>query len=79
MMPRQSFVIAMLFAALTFSGCAATVTALKYKDLEIQTKMSETIFLEPVSKENLREIRGWMSRVRCRRAWKYSVTMLDTN
>lgn len=48
MMPRQSFVIAMLFAALTFSGCAATVTALKYKDLEIQTKMSETIFLEPV-------------------------------
>jgi hypothetical protein len=31
------------------AGCAATVTALKHKDLEVQTRMSETIFLDPVA------------------------------
>ena len=31
------------------AGCAATVTALKHKDLEVQTHMSETIFLDPVA------------------------------
>lgn len=43
---RLLFLVALLGGA---TGCAATVTALKYKDLEVQTKMSETIFLEPVS------------------------------
>ena len=30
------------------SGCGAVSTALKYKDLEVQTKMSDTIFTDPV-------------------------------
>jgi hypothetical protein len=30
-------------------GCAATQVALQYKDLDVQTKMSATIFLPPVS------------------------------
>lgn len=40
-----------LVGALVLSGCAAAVAALKYKDLEVQTRMSETIFLEPVAPE----------------------------
>lgn len=49
---KHSFVvIAALLAAVALAGCAATVTALKHKDLEVQTKMSETIFLDPVSPE----------------------------
>lgn len=48
----QRFVIpGMIILGLTLAGCAATVTALKYKDLEVQTKMSETIFLDPVAPE----------------------------
>ncbi|OHE04048.1 complement resistance protein TraT [Sulfurimonas sp. RIFOXYB12_FULL_35_9] len=37
--------------ALGFSlgGCSAMDTAIKKKDLDVQTKMSETIFLEPVA------------------------------
>ena len=31
------------------AGCAATVTALKHKDLAVQTRLSETIFLDPVA------------------------------
>lgn len=34
---------------LSFSGCSAMETAIKKKDLDVQTKMSETIFLEPVA------------------------------
>jgi len=29
-------------------GCAATTTAIRYSDLDVQTKMSNTIFLDPV-------------------------------
>lgn len=31
------------------SGCAATTTAISHRNLDVQTKMSDTIFLEPVS------------------------------
>ncbi len=52
MRPSYSFVvITALLVAVVLTGCAATVTALKHKDLEVQTKMSETIFLEPVAPE----------------------------
>lgn len=34
---------------LSFSGCTAMDTAIKKRDLQIQTKMSETIFLEPLA------------------------------
>ena len=33
----------------TFSGCSAMSTAINKRNLDVQTKMSETIFLEPVS------------------------------
>lgn len=40
-----------LAMGLSFSGCSAMNTAIKKRDLEVQTKMSETIFLEPVAPE----------------------------
>jgi len=33
----------------SFSGCSAMQTAIKKRNLDVQTKMSETIFLDPVS------------------------------
>jgi Enterobacterial TraT complement resistance protein. len=35
-------------SAIALSGCAATQVALEHKDLSVQTKMSNTIFLNPV-------------------------------
>ena len=40
-----------VFAALLVNGCAATKTLIKKRELVVETKMSETIFLEPVSSE----------------------------
>jgi len=40
-----------LVLGLSFGGCSAMNTAIKKKDLDVQTKMSETIFLEPVAPE----------------------------
>ncbi len=40
--------VALAVLALLLAGCAATTTALRYKDLDVQTKMSATIFLDPV-------------------------------
>ncbi len=44
-----SFVLGVV--AISFGGCSAMNTAISKKDLDVQTKMSETIFLEPVSPE----------------------------
>ena len=53
---KKASVIFTIFAAvgitvlgLSFSGCSAMDTAIKKRDLEVGTKMSETIFLEPVA------------------------------
>jgi hypothetical protein len=35
--------------SMLISGCAATTTSVRYADLDVQTKMSSTIFLEPVA------------------------------
>ncbi|MCB2188837.1 MAG: complement resistance protein TraT [Deltaproteobacteria bacterium] len=35
-------------AALLSAGCAATYTGIRYKDLQVQNKMSDSIFLDPV-------------------------------
>ena len=40
---------AVLALGLSLGGCSAMDTAVKKRDLEVQTKMSETIFLEPVA------------------------------
>lgn len=40
-----------LTGAVLLNGCAAMQTAIQYKDLDVQTRMSESIFLDPVSPE----------------------------
>lgn len=45
------FVASTLFVTTTFSGCGAASTAIEKRNLEVQTKMSDSIFLEPVSPE----------------------------
>lgn len=40
--------IALLAGALLLSGCAATYTAVAKRNLDVQTKMTDTIFLDPV-------------------------------
>jgi len=40
-----------LVLGFSFGGCSAMNTAIKKRDLEVQTKMSETVFLEPVAPE----------------------------
>lgn len=37
---------------ISFGGCSAMETAVKKRDLAVETKMSETIFLEPLSPQN---------------------------
>jgi len=52
-MLKKSVVVISLMALMLvgFSGCSAMKTAVKKRNLDVQTKMSETIFLEPVSPE----------------------------
>ncbi len=45
--PLKPFMIALITASLV-SGCAAVSTSIAKKDLDVQTKMSDTIFLDPV-------------------------------
>lgn len=51
---RLMAVVATL-SALVLSGCAATQVAISKRDLDVQTKMSATIFLDPV-KESRRTV-----------------------
>lgn len=46
---KLGLLLAMLALVAMLSGCAATATAIRYQDLDVQTKMSATIFLEPVA------------------------------
>ncbi len=41
-----------VFVAANIFGCAATTTAISKRNLDVQTKMSDTIFLDPVSPKN---------------------------
>lgn len=47
----KSLLIAGMFSivAIQFTGCGAAHTAIKKRHLDVQTKMSETIFLEPTA------------------------------
>ncbi|MDD2267133.1 complement resistance protein TraT [Sulfuricurvum sp.] len=49
----KSLLIAGMFSmvAIQFTGCGAAHTAIKKRNLDVQTKMSETIFLEPTEPE----------------------------
>ena len=44
-------VFSALFISLVISGCGAAATAIEKRDLVVQTKMSDSIFLEPVSSQ----------------------------
>ena len=48
---RVAALIVCLGFILGLFGCAATQVAIEKKDLDVQTKMSETIFLDPVAPE----------------------------
>ncbi len=45
------FAISTLFVGSVFQGCGAATTAVEKRNLEVQTKMSDSVFLEPVSPE----------------------------
>ncbi len=42
-------VAALAIGTLMLSGCSATHTAISKRNLQVQTKMSDTIFLDPVA------------------------------
>ena len=44
-------IVSTLIAGLFISGCGAAATAIEKRNLEVQTKMSDSIFLEPVALE----------------------------
>ncbi len=44
-------VLLVLSISIFISGCGAATTAIEKRNLEVQTKMSDTVFLEPVSPE----------------------------
>ena len=45
---RYFLPVAVLVTALSVAGCAATHTAIAKRDLDVQNKMTDTIFLDPV-------------------------------
>jgi len=46
-MGRNFFLTGLIILAMSLSGCGAVHTMIKKRNLDVQTKMSETIFLEP--------------------------------
>jgi len=50
---RKTSIITLIAVILAFilSGCAAMTTAIEHRNLEINSKMSNTVFLDPVSAE----------------------------
>lgn len=48
MMKKSMMVVALAAAVPLFSGCAATQVAIAKRDLDVQTRMSATIFLSPI-------------------------------
>jgi hypothetical protein len=47
--PVLALLLVVVGLGLLLAGCAATTTAIRYGELDVQTKMSNTIFLEPVA------------------------------
>lgn len=45
---KKGFVVTSLVAMIAVSGCAATSVAISKRNLDVQTKMSATVFLDPV-------------------------------
>jgi hypothetical protein len=47
-MNKKSVMTIMVLFVITLSGCAAMTTAIEHRNLAISSKMSDTIFLDPV-------------------------------
>ena len=50
-LPRIALIASAIAAVTLMSGCAATQTAIAKRDLDVQTQMSATVFLDPVAAE----------------------------
>lgn len=50
---KKIMVIALISSTLALSGCGAMSTAIKKRNLEVKTQMSETIWLEPSSERTV--------------------------
>jgi Enterobacterial TraT complement resistance protein. len=48
-MKKNIFLAALMSLTLVLTGCSATNTLVKKRDLDVQTKMSDTVFLDPVA------------------------------
>ena len=49
MKTKKLMMVALVSSTLALSGCGAMSTAIKKRNLEVKTQMSETIWLEPAS------------------------------
>lgn len=50
---KRIAVIGLIAAALTLSGCGAMTTAIKKRNLEVKTQMSQTVWLEPSNERTI--------------------------
>ena len=47
-------IILSLISVLSLTNCTTTTKLIKHGELEVQTKMSSTVFLDPISDDNIR-------------------------
>ena len=57
MKTKKLMMVALVSSTLVLSGCGAMSTAIKKRNLEVKTQMSETIWLEPASERTRSEER----------------------
>ncbi len=50
---KKLMMVALVSSTLALSGCGAMSTAIKKRNLEVKTQMSETIWLEPASERTV--------------------------
>lgn len=50
---RNCMVVAVILSAFLLSGCGAMSTAIKKRNLEVKTQMSETIWIEPTNEKTV--------------------------
>ena len=50
---KQLAVVGLIASTLALSGCGAMSTAVKKRNLDVKTQMSETIWLEPSSEKTV--------------------------
>ncbi|HBM2127708.1 TPA: hypothetical protein LUK87_005024, partial [Escherichia coli] len=53
MKTKKMMMVALVSSTLALSGCGAMSTAIKKRNLEVKTQMSETIWLKPASERTV--------------------------